>query len=105
MFAGWLLDTGNEISDPQINLLEHNIRVVHSPDALIQATFGSILNTSTLSHLTKRIILNPTNKTTDVFNEEILKIVEGRSYIRYSMAAFQGVAECEGTLLVQPLDD
>jgi hypothetical protein len=85
VFADWLLDIGNGISDPDINLLEHNIRVVHSPNALIQAVFGSILNASTLTHLTRHVILSPTNKNTDIFNEKILKMVEGRSYIRYSI--------------------
>ncbi len=31
LFADWLLDIGNGISDPLINLLEHSIRAVHSP--------------------------------------------------------------------------
>jgi hypothetical protein len=68
VFAGWLLDIGNGISDPQINLLEHNIRVVHSPNAPIQAKFGSILNASTLQHLTRHVILSPTNKIANIFN-------------------------------------
>jgi hypothetical protein len=50
---------------------------------LIQATFGSILNASTLPHLIRHVILSPTNKNTDIFNEEILKMVEGISYRRY----------------------
>jgi hypothetical protein len=85
VFADWLLDIGNGISDPRINLVEHKIRVVHSPNALIQAVFGSILNASTLPHLTRHVILSTTNKNINIFNEEILKMVEGKSYIRYNI--------------------
>ena len=85
IFADWLLDIGNGITDPMINLLEHNIRVVTSPTALIHATFGTVLHQSTLPGLTRHIILSPTNKNTIIFNEEILKMVEGDSNYRYSI--------------------
>jgi ATP-dependent DNA helicase PIF1 len=85
LFADWVLDIGNGISDPIINLLEHNTRFVHSLNALMHATFGIILNESTLPHLTRHVILSPFNKNTDLFNEEILKIVAGPSIIRYSI--------------------
>jgi hypothetical protein len=44
LFAEWLLDIGNEILAPSFKLLEHRIGVVNNPSALIQATFGIILN-------------------------------------------------------------
>jgi ATP-dependent DNA helicase PIF1 len=85
LFADWLLDIGNSLTDPQINLLDHNIRIVHSPLALIRATFGTELNEQTLPLLTRHIILCPTNKNTAIFNEEVLNMVTGPSILKYSI--------------------
>ncbi len=75
LFADWLLDIGNGILAPSVNILEHNIRVVNTPAALKQATFGSILYDATLPHLIRHVILSPTKKTTQIFNEEVQNLV------------------------------
>jgi hypothetical protein len=60
----------NGVFAPSINLLEHNIRVVNTPAALIHALFGSIFNKTTLLNLTRNVILSPTNKNTQILNEK-----------------------------------
>ena len=85
LFADWLLDIGNGISDERIDLLTNQIRIVHNTLALIHSTFGTVLNQHTLPGLIHHVILCPTNKNTAVFNEQILGMVEGTSHMRYSI--------------------
>ena len=85
LFADWLLDVGNGLTGPTINLKEQNIRIVTSAHALIQATFGSVLNPTTIHKIAHCAILSPTNKNTYIFNEEVLNMLEGPSSLRYSI--------------------
>ena len=85
VFAEWLLDIGNGISGSIINFAENNIRVVASTRALIQATFGLVLNDSTLPALARTAILSPTNKNTFLFNEEVLSLIDSPSVFQFSV--------------------
>ena len=85
LFAQWLLDIGNGISGSTIDFAQRNIRLVHSTRALIQATFGLLLNSSTLPSLARTAILTPTNKNSFLLNEEVLTLVNGASGLHFSI--------------------
>ncbi len=71
VFADWLLDVGNGLTGPTIDLLANQIRVLSSTRALIQAPIGNALNCRTIDSIKRCVILSPTNRHTEVLNDEI----------------------------------
>ena len=84
-FAEWVLDIGNGISGSIVDFSTHHIRLVHSTRALIQATFGLILNVSTLPALARTAILSPTNKNAALLNEEVFAFLHSPSCFNFSI--------------------
>ncbi len=64
VFAQWLLDLGNGITGPIVDLLQPNLRTVNTVHGLIHATFGPVLNQTTIDSIKRCVILSPTNKNT-----------------------------------------
>ena len=98
-FAEWLLDVGNGITGPTIDLIQPNLRIATSVNGLIQATFGHVLNGTTIDSIKRCVILSPTNKNTFILNEEILNKLEGRSIMRYS-TDYPIVERCKSPMVV-----
>ena len=99
VFAQWLLDLGNGITGPIVDLLQPNLRTVNTVHGLIHATFGTVLNQTTIDSIKRCVILSPTNKNTAALNEEILNQLEGPSIMRYSVD-FPVVERCSHPMVV-----
>jgi hypothetical protein len=85
MFAQWLLDVGNGITGPIIDVLQPSLRIANTVHGLIHATFGPVLNNTTIDSIKCCVIFSPTNKNTVALNEEILNKLEGPSIMKYRM--------------------
>jgi hypothetical protein len=84
-FSEWLLTVGNGTSGHDTFLNPDKIDIVHNPKTLIHNVFGPTINAETLSHMRKHVILSPTNKNTEAFNDEVLKQMEGPDYFEESI--------------------
>jgi hypothetical protein len=100
VFAEWLLDIGYGISGSMINFAEPNVRLVSSSRALIQATFGLILDQTTLQAVASTAIISPTNRNCFVLNEEVLSWVDGPSTFIFSV--HYPIVEREKTPMIIP---
>ena len=84
-FAPWLLRVGDGLDGTTVDLAHHNINLQHSQEALIDETFGTVINRHTLMHLRKTVILAPTNRTTLELNDIVLNKMPNDSVYRYSI--------------------
>ena len=84
-FPPWLLEVGDGAHSSTVELNHHGIDIVRDHEKLIDNTFGTQLNHTTLQSLRKTVILAPTNRTMLEINDKILNRVQSQSFHRMSI--------------------